>query len=1675
MKLLLDVYERSSRATNDSEFDEIVWNALDTAFAAPLPGAKGLIVIVDGIDEASCGEAELMKRLSKATSRGADVRLITLGAEKSHAPTSRHHIRITEDLIFDDIVKVTRSHLNYSSVFCSLVDLEQETLATRIATASKGSFLWASLAAKHVAHEKTKDELSAAVDMMVKSKSTIHEFVLRTVRSSHIGEMTKLMLLWIATAERPLSLKELSTLASIQTNHNKIINQHFDARAILEPVNSLVFLQDGAAYLRHGLIRTAVLEVFRKGKLSFSVKDCETDLVTRLLMYIKMSVNQQHEPLLAVLDSQETSQLLNKHPLLDFAIRYWPIHFRKTPAFRSEGDACAPRLLGDCFPTSTTALLLQNALWQRHPIPTQIAWHATVTKVCRQLWTTKSVVTLQSMISLGLLYRCVDMADEATPLLYDATIAANNMLTNHHAVTRQLAIAYLDVTTPRVANVKNDLMVKREEALRILVDCDKAQYGNESDNVATALKMLLDHYRSIKDEPKAQQIIKSMRSIDMHRTFERDSDLNFRPKVAEEKRPVSTGATLQLDTEERDDPIDESGSFDFELSMKKATKYAADPKHPADKRDEFAERTYIEAWQRVAQECRVHPSALWEERKVKLMIEYSQFLNSRKREHDASSVLANFWDEFKHTSMSLTDKTAPLFYDLAKIMKSTGLPYESISSMKICAKFYRANNSTQSPIYREIEQGIDALTKDIMQSAASSQNPMSEYILEEMVMEAAKSVATMDKTAFTATHGLVKLLISQHRWIEATRLTKMVLRGIWPSLFTTQAQDVLPPQNHLHSSLELAGSLSECYHSRRRLNKEEDIRIRVYRCMRSSRDVDDHVRERATSDLMDFYRRTSRQDMIINIRQEILADSTNQFGHDHPRVIKLLWDLAKLTHPRQVSIDYYQRIIRALNKGADTTCAEAFEPVLIVADDMWAKGLFPDALPCYKVLFDTFLKKPDTSPKLQDPVFMKGLFDRCIDCLRNLRSEFTIIHRVATEYQSQCKAVFGPRSSISIQATMTLAMFCLDSERYEPEAISLFEELLAINSKEIDRDEISSILDSICQSHVHTVYSPDSDSARVERTVKMLQKRLSMLRQANGWAHVESLTKLTELVKYHEKNRQTDMLLKELQEATLNVLATETSSTRLISAAHTIATNYINTSQVGKALDLVDSIYRQIIMKEKPHASLKTKINLTSRGRESLVFLAHLDHRLSHDPTPVTEIMGTMMVQYVYFDQFRSLMNHKKHKFHDVCEVASRLHHSLVISQRRAITTRMMDELVEYFIETEGKRVQLSDRSQINILLETLLQHLSTHKSKNLVRSIGISSNERVMQLLRVQKYEAARELALACYAYISSDHKYRTPEIAKLVLLMGMNLGERGNGPHQNENTRKKMLLASGTILQGVLQTLSEMSINIEQVSLQYLNNLVGLLGEQKDYKTLSWLLTILWNSREAQHTWGPSTTFALARRYIMARYLVGDTSSALSLAEDIVYNYRRVYGSRHPNTLDMTILLTQLYTGIAQRYQKLSAGQAMANRYYKMSAGYHESVLRAFSDPSYAELECGLDEHRAASAAPVSPHASYAGVLVGMDGTAEQFHDAPATTEAERVCEHMKYLRLALQRLGTWAKDYSEYEALNADLYRTFGGDLCENANMEKWDLSSFGAGKAESNEDILEPEFDDWELVC
>ena len=1642
-QILADAYAHSQKTIEEEDYDDVLWTALGSALKASLQGAKQLVLVVDGVDEASCGETVLLKRLHDVAQNATNVKLIVFGSHKQTSSASQTTVNLTPELVFDDIAAVSRKILQQSHAFTSMSEEDQEINVTRIAEASHGSFLWAKLATKRVReeHASNAEGLTKSIESVAKAEYSITDLVSHALRSK-LNEDGKKIITWLATAVRPLTQSELTALVSIDLDKSSITERDVDIPHVLKPVASLVFFQNNLVFLRHGQIRTAILDIFTKDKFLPAIKNRNSDLAHRLLFYTKQSVTESHDPSLTPLDESIVHTHLDKHPLLDFALRYWVNHVKIAFGCMTDQEiATAAKELRSVIPTSPTVPLLEMAVWEAKSTPALKSLHEIQTRLYRQTLTTSHPTTLQTILCQALFYRRIhdSLPAQISQIFYDASQISKEVLSDRHLITMQMTKFFLEITADQTSESKTEIMIKRVEMLELLVECYKVHYGATSTTVTSTLTQLAEHYHLIKEDHKAQQITTLLQGTSTEGYHQRSGSRQLDESLLVHLRgrqDTEGGTALALDGVEADELI--TWSIDFESLFSQAEKAVA-AGHMKE-----AESAYVELWQQASKEYRLSRSTEWELRNLRAVLTYSKFLKSQRRENEAASVLEGFWEEYEQ-STSTSQAVLSHFLEVAKVMKSVGMSVLALNVFKHCTQ----HSSRQSSTYKEAEQHIKSTSREVLRMASSSSSVVTESTLQEIIYES----STTDQESISATKNLVEIYLAQHRWHDATRTLKQVLRGVWPALFAPSLDDVVLPSSNVEYAVELAERLSNCYRSRRHHVKEEDIRARLYRAVRRDRPAGDKLLERVTRSVLRLYERTSQTEKAITVHQDILHAYTKRFGSDHSIVLKELWTLAEMTRPRPVAVDYYRQIVHILNKDAETCHPDAFEPLLIVATELLNQARYPDALKPCRLLFNT-MQNPKISQKLQDQAFVQTIYERYVHCLRMVHSDTASIHDVTVQYRKSCISLFGASASVTIQATKILANICQESKRYEAEAIQLYEELLRTKSTEveIDHQDIRATLDAIYEEQNVSVSSSKFESMssqEAHKWVSVRTKRLSSIRTTQGWAHEEALSQMEEIVTLYSKRGESHAASSMLQEATTQILSTETSSTRLTAAAKSIAASYIATGQIDTAKKLSQELYRQMVTKDTSNAS-SYGFNISSNQRQSLAFLAQLEYSLrSREEASVTlnEIYSTLTTEYLYFEQFRAEMSSKTSTLQKVTISVARLHGFLVARGRQSAATRVVEQFTSYFLVTEGAGLKVNSH-QAKVFTETILDYFSTHKSQDLIRSVAIASYNRTTQLLASNNYQSACDLAMTAFKYIWAHTGYSSEATLKLVFKLGLVIAGRDIKARPAASTRKEMLRVSATIMRDTLDYFKKHNIDLSQLDLVNLNSLIGVLDEQHDYQTLAWVLTSLWNSRDAYEVSQPQYTYTLAlgRMLVITRYLIGDYTAAIRLAEDLVYNCARVHGPRHPSTVEMTVLLSQMYTSVAQGYQNQKDRRELAYRYYKKAAGLHENALRFFIDPT-----------------SVSSTEMEAGTISGLSSPASSPGEN-TEEEGKYVRQHLHLLKLAVERLGDWPKEYSEYERLNTELFRAFSNDLKGVEGIEKWNLKRFGSGKAEASDDLI-----------
>ena len=702
-------YEQCSHCTDVNEYENDLWTALEEALKKPLSNARDLIIVVDGIDELQGGKAAgqaFFERLVDTVCEGKRVKLIGL-AQSLSMPSGINttHVSITHDHVHNDIHAVILRNLAHSHNMTSKPGPEQEQVIERLARAANASFVWAVLVSQLLSTQKSHGDFAKVFDEIEKTKPSISDLVLRTISRIELSPATKMVLSWMTSAERPLSISDIRKLSSTPIQEESVPEPSLDVHSILHAVEPLLTFTDGVVRFKHYDINRAITSLLDSGKITVSTETRQTDLLMRLLKYARTTLDEEIDPTFDEYNPDSMDRLFRQNTLLPYATRYWILHVQ-----RLGGVSKLPKNFNKILPNVTILSLIENTVWNLElPLPQNLDLSKTALDVRRSTLPELSPALLQSTLNTAMLYESMRKPLDAAPLYYSATKTSRNLLSNYHPLPVELGYRYLSVTETHVETKRTDLMTRREEVYRILVVLLEKQYGKSSTQVIEIRTMLAHFYEYIHEEAHATEIYQTIHEATIQ-LYGKDSSeaqgtshhLHVVLGKSKPDRKIETRKDALFD-EEDEERVEES--LDLETVSRRLQQAKS-------------ESELIELWQSVSTICRSTTAVEWHERNIDIAMAYSKFLSSQKRSAEASAILSSISREYENHQVSLSEQIMSRLQQTALIMKEFGQYSAALSILKRTSEFYQSLRREESHQYSEIQREV---------SQCRSQHPESSF------------------------------------------------------------------------------------------------------------------------------------------------------------------------------------------------------------------------------------------------------------------------------------------------------------------------------------------------------------------------------------------------------------------------------------------------------------------------------------------------------------------------------------------------------------------------------------------------------------------------------------------------------------------------------------------------------------------------------------------------------------------------------------------------------------------------------------------------------------------------------------------------------------------------------------------------------------------------------------
>lgn len=730
------------------------------------------------------------------------------------------------------------------------------------------------------------------------------------------------------------------------------------------------------------------------------------------------------------------------------------------------------------------------------------------------------------------------------------------------------------------------------------------------------------------------------------------------------------------------------------------------------------------------------------------------------------------------------------------------------------------------------------------------------------------------------------------------------------------------------------------------------------------------------------------------------------------KTLYIMGDLCVQHRVKGYSADtYYLELVKADKSSSGVISKDTLPAALALSKIYYEQKRWTEVRSVYASLWTTFTncaKEYNMSTQLVQTIYKR--YTTVLET--HLKVSIEEVRKIAVEYRETCTKVYGASSDIAMSASMALVAVsrkCTDVQ-HQQEAVKICEEVVAEAEKQktaeggkaVDAKKSSFQLSLLASAKRHlaglyTMETKASGSAAAGGAAKAVvsaesakkaealwQEQLEVNKKEHGCAHKATLASLASLVAVWARSDKVEVrkqaqekldtsVVEVLSESCVAGTAT-VDSTKLHESGVSLAKTYLSCGFSVQAWALLKQLRFHVVARGKIAGSATalestSTLKLTDNvDRRSLVFLASFEETLRTSEAETaklssgqkivkvtfSDIMTDLLTEGILYDRYSLTIASKELSVEQKLFDGARLYVFLKINkeQHAEQLVAVEESLYKLFMEKFGAAIK-TEALVTRAFLLTIIEELgkqSIHED-NLIYITCSAVTARVHALLLVDSFAQAVDLATAWYQFMASQNGFKNPQTIPFAFKLSLYLAGLGVKSTKAADAimQSRMLELSKTILRETLAACKTMNIDLVQLQASELNSLVRLMGQQKNYEDLEWLLTQLWNSRIIQASWSATTVIAVGRRLVEVLFLRGKRDAAISLAESMAYNLRRTWGLLDAATVDINNLLSSL---------------CVADQRYADALDVHEEILRALLDLNLSNQD-GDDVDDAASEA--------------------------------------------------------------------------------------------------------------
>ncbi|KAK7743825.1 hypothetical protein SLS53_003844 [Cytospora paraplurivora] len=834
---------------------------------------------------------------------------------------------------------------------------------------------------------------------------------------------------------------------------------------------------------------------------------------------------------------------------------------------------------------------------------------------------------------------------------------------------------------------------------------------------------------------------------------------------------------------------------------------------------------------------------------------------------------------------------------------------------------------------------------------------------------------------------LSSFYVTKYKWAEAIEVLTQLLKLLWPELGSSGKYSF--PKAYRSDAIKFTRRLAQAYTESNQNESAEKLYVAIFQASLGSglKVQDDFVTE-AANQLIEFYKKNNQWLKVLGVYQQLLEGYKTSLGSRNALTIKTLYTMGDLSvqHNIKGADRYYLELLKADKNPEGVISKDTLPAAIALAKIYYEQKRWAELRPIYDALWLTFTKK--AKEYNMSPELVQAIYKRYYTILQvHLKVPVEEVRDVAIQYRDTCTKVYGPQADITLSAAMAVVAISRKSPnvQHQKEAVKICEDIVSDSEKqkavpaegdekavEVKRTPFQIALLAAAKRHLAGLYTAQTPATggqakgtvsaeSAQKAEALWKEQLEINKKEYGFLNQLTLASLASLVSVWARSDkpETRKQAREKLDTSVVEVLTEASpaghssvdSNKLYQAGIALAKAYLLNGYTREAWALLKQLRFHVVARNKIAGSpvtLKDATNLKLNDnidRRAMVFIAAFEETLRHVGAEsnksiirvtFSDIMTDLLTESILYDRYSLSISSKVLSLQQKLFDGARLYVFLRINKQQHAEqlVAVEESLFRLFTEKFGASLKTEapvTRAFVVAIIEEL-GLLRLHED-DLVYIACTAVTRRVYDLLLAEQYAQAVGLTTAWFQFVASQNGFHNPKLIPFAFKLSLYLAGLGinNNKVADGATQGRLLELSKTILRETLTACKSMNIDLLQLQASELNSLVRLMGQQKNYEDLEWLLTQLWKSRIIQASWSPTTVIAVGRRLVEVLFVRNKREQAIALAESMAYNLRRTWGLLDAATVDMNNLLSAL---------------DVADGRYADALDIHEEILRALLD---------------------------------------------------------------------------------------------------------------------------------